>query len=132
MAWTKRTCAGALEEPQLVAKMLKAARASVKGRVFKRRDILNSPKAFCWRAGWILAACPVVCRASVEDRLLFLKVAARPLVGAEGACPRLIEIIQYDGPLIQLIYILLVREHQGTNRSGGGTAGTEGLGKEDW
>jgi hypothetical protein len=44
MAWTKRTCA-LLEPPQLAAKMLKAARANVRGRDFNQRDILNSPKS---------------------------------------------------------------------------------------
>jgi hypothetical protein len=52
MAWTKRTCAGALEEPQLAVTMVKTARANVKGRAFSKRDIKrhirNSPKAFGW------------------------------------------------------------------------------------
>jgi hypothetical protein len=47
MALTKRTCAGVLE-PQLAAKMLKAARANVRGRAFNKRDILNSPDGSWW------------------------------------------------------------------------------------
>ena len=44
----------------------------------------------------------------------------------------LIEVIQHEGARIQLIDVLLVGEHQGTNRSGGRTSGTEGLAKKNW
>ena len=54
IAWTKRT--RALLEPQLEAKMLKAARANARGRAFNQRDILNSPKGSLVASRRILAA----------------------------------------------------------------------------
>jgi hypothetical protein len=49
MALTKRACAELLE-PQLVAKILKAARANVRGRAFNKRNISFSKRQFWWWA----------------------------------------------------------------------------------
>jgi hypothetical protein len=49
MVLTKRARAE-LPEPQLVAEMLKAARANVRGRAFMKRNIVFSKRQFWWWA----------------------------------------------------------------------------------
>jgi hypothetical protein len=96
----------------------------------------------------------MICPGSVKDRNLLPKetlieypsktlnhrvpfgFARGGLRGARGdPGPRagawLIEVIQNEGARIQLIDVLLVGEHQGTGRSGGGSSGTEGLAKKN-